>query len=171
MNRKKGIIIALILAILGIGTYFYIRSTYFFSPIFFKTDSITYLPFYEYKRPMTYQYYSYKNNKVKGDIKDGEDDISFIYDELKKSKIIGPGVIIDSKKYNIPDEYIGELSIWSSIGKERGMVNNITWYGSKTNICKVTAMYKLSQQSTACDLYIEVTKPLSEFLKSKIGDV
>jgi len=159
------------MVVCGIRTYIYFNSTYFFSPILYKPDSITYLPFYWYKRPMTYQYYTYKNNKIKSEIKDSDSDIRFIYDELKKSKIIGPGVLIDNKKYNIPDDYIGELSIWSSIGKERGMVNNITWYGSKINICKVTGMYKLNQHDTTCDLYIEVTKPLSEFLKSKIGDI
>lgn len=148
-------------------TSMYIHSKYFFNTITFKKDNITYLPFSWYQKPMVYSYRSFTNNKVKGEKIENNKDISFIYRELKKSKIIGPIQLINRTESDKP--LIGDLNINSS--KSGGCtVTTLLWYGKESDICEVSGEVLINNQRTTTNLIIEITSDLRKFLISKFGE-
>jgi hypothetical protein len=166
MKRKRIFIILTIIALLFCTT-FYIHSKYFFNPITFKEDNITYLPFTWYQKPMIYSYRSLVNNKIKGENIERDKDISFIYRELKKSKIIGPIQLNNGAEPIKP--LIGNLTIKSS--KSGGCnVTTLMWYGKESNICEVSGGFLINNQRTNTNLVIEITSDLKNFLVAKFDE-
>lgn len=93
MPRKKRTLIVssigLIALIMFLGLF--INNRYFFNPVFYKKDNITYLPWTWYKNPMSIEYNSMDLNSTNGwktiKIKNKQE-IKVVFDELKKSQQI-----------------------------------------------------------------------------------
>ncbi|OIJ20119.1 hypothetical protein BKP45_10040 [Anaerobacillus alkalidiazotrophicus] len=87
------------ISIFLIGTLAYITTTYYFNPITFKKDDVTYLEWSWYKKPLTLEYLVLEGDDWKVKYIDDENEIKFVFDELKKSPII----------YNFEIEYKSEI--------------------------------------------------------------
>ena len=101
MKQKNKILIAcsiVIIVLLGL----FINTKFFFNPILYKKDNITYLPYSWYTNPMSIEYNSLDLNSPDGwktiIIKDKKE-IRFVIDELKRgeqileSKPINPNIL------------------------------------------------------------------------------
>lgn len=117
--------------------------------------------------PMVYSYRSLANNKIKGENIERSKDISFMYRELKKSKIIGP--IQFNNEAEPIKLLIGDLTIKSS--KSGGcIVTTLMWYGRYSEICEVPGEFLINNQRTTIKLVIEMTSDLKNFLIAKFDE-
>ena len=165
--KRKRILIILIATALLLCTSLYIHSKYFFNPITFKKDNITYLPFSWYEKPMMYSYESLTNKNISSENIQSDKDINFIYRELKKSKIIGPIQLENGTELSKP--LIGQLIINSS--KSGGCtVTTLKWFGKDSDVCEVSGEFLINNKRTTTKLIIEITSDLKSFLMSKFEE-
>jgi hypothetical protein len=157
---KKKIMIATIVILLLTIFGLYINSTYFFSPLTFRQDNITYLPFTWYSTPMIYSYEGHdKFLGVSGyDIKNNAD-IRFIYKQLKMGKVINYEILKTKS-----DEIAEGILV---INSKNSTVTHITWFGNDNNICAVNGQYKVKGKVTQTKIYIEMTPELKDFFDLK----
>lgn len=100
-QRKKVLITSLIVIVVLLG--FFINTKYFFNPILYKKDNITYLPWNWYTNPMSIEYnsldlissYGWKTIKIKD-----KQEINLVFEELKKSEQISEYKTVNSKILN-----------------------------------------------------------------------
>ena len=162
--KRKRILIILIAAVLLLSTSLYVHSKYFFNPLTFKEDNITYLPFSWYEKPMKYSYVSFVNGNIKGENIEREKDIKFIYAELKKSKIIGP---VQLKNGTVTSrQFVGGLVINSP----KCTVTVLKWFGKDSEVCEVSGEYIIDNKKTNTQLEVELTSDLKKFLLSKFQE-
>lgn len=159
----KKIILGLL--IFSLIIVFYSIHTYFFNPFTFERDSITYLPFKYYKNPMFYSYWNYDKNISEERIYN-EEEIRFIYKELKKSKILGPN------RPNTLSRSEGIFVIYtrSKMNSRFSNATDIGWYGQDCNIIDVSGLWKINDVDTTITLYVNITDELKEFLNSKFNE-
>jgi hypothetical protein len=161
---KRKVVIIILILLIPIIVSIYIHKKYFFNPITFKQDSITYLPFTWYEKPLTYSYISRTNGKIKGKNIKNDKDINFMYKELKKSKLIGPIISMNRMIENKP--LAGELIIYSSKSGEC-VVTDIRCYGRTSDICEVSGQITIGDNKINTDLLIKPTSNLKKFFDKK----
>jgi hypothetical protein len=169
---RKTTIYGIIIAIsVYIGGYLvYINNTYFFNPLSFKKDSITYFPYDIYQKPMAYTYEK-GGYTGKGDFIKNETHIKFLYKQFKQSKIIGNS-INQPRKLGKP---FGCISIYSNVdsSKTAAIVTHFFWYGTtKANdIAEITGEVDTKSEIPGKTekkegyLYIKMTPELIQFLQ------
>ncbi|MCX8129482.1 MAG: hypothetical protein N3I35_05200 [Clostridia bacterium] len=165
--RTKAVVVVLVFIIM-FAAGIYINNNFLFSPLTFKRDSITYLPYNWYAKPMAYSYMNYDNEKIKGDNINNEEEIKLIYKELKKSRLLGPIQHIDIFKSQLEGRIQGGLYINSSYS-DGCTVTDLKWFGSNSDICEISGSLKLNGNDTTTNLYIKMTPELKEFLNSKLS--
>ncbi len=153
MRRYRAIGILIVILVLLVTLF---SRRFFFNPITFEENGITYLPFKEYRNPMSYSYWG-DNIEVK-DVHNNKD-IHYLYDQLLLCEKLGT---------NIPDDLIAEdngcLSIYS-YHPELGKANttDLWWLGGESDIIRVGGRWEISGVVVSSQ-YVRLTPGLKAFL-------
>ncbi|UCZ55023.1 hypothetical protein LGQ02_09990 [Bacillus shivajii] len=83
----KKLFTLIFISIFLIGTLVFINTTYFFNPITFKKDEVTYLDWSWYKKPLTLEYLVLKDDVWKVKYVDDAREVRFFFNELKMSPV------------------------------------------------------------------------------------
>jgi hypothetical protein len=144
----KKLFILVFISIFLIGTLVYINTTYYFNPIIFKKDEVTYLDWNWYKNPLTLEYLVLENDGWKVKYVDDVKEIKFVFSQLKKSTII----------YSPEIEYKSDIEIREVLvrSEDRGILLRVRqeWDGSK---------FVLKHNMT----YLELTDDLIELFEKR----
>ena len=144
------LIIAVISIFITLIVEVFIGRLFLFNPLSFKRDRITNNSYYSYKKPITVIIKT--DDKLK-ELTKIDDSVRFIYNELKRSELIGPiyDIKID-KTYNL--QYKGQLNIQS---QKCQILTKIRWYGENADICSTTGGF-------GGEAFVKITTELKIFL-------
>lgn len=161
---RKLLFLLVIILVIFVGDIIYNYSIYFFNPYTFKQDYITYLPYTAYKKSMGY---TLTDNCVQDNIKIlfKDDEIKFIYTELKKGEVLGNSV----EHHSLWKKPKGVITIYSDVDNKEGMaiVSRVIWYGEDYNYVKASGEFEVKGEKIVGYLYIRMTPKLKNFFSEK----
>ncbi|WP_432408392.1 hypothetical protein [Wukongibacter sp. M2B1] len=159
MNKTKKIIIILVILVTLI---FAVDAMFLFNPLTFKRDAITHHHYTRYRKPMVYIVSLYGDDKK---IDNGNDDVRKMYQELKQSEFIGFAFDEDLKKQLGLTEERGKIMIKSEL-KFVGTLSEIAWYGSDSDICRISMSDPSTGYRLDFDGFIKMTPELKVHINS-----
>lgn len=143
----------LILLLLGIAIFsgfIFINSNYFYSPLTFKKDHITYLEWDWYKKPLVLEYSVLEEEGWKVFEINDQKEVGFVFDQLKESPF---SYQEDFKSSDIIRELIIRSNNESIVLRVRQKDNKI-----------------FEVKNNTPDLYIEVTEELKELFDKRFKE-
>ncbi|RXJ04394.1 hypothetical protein DS745_03140 [Anaerobacillus alkaliphilus] len=101
-SKRNWYIVGVVTMLLG-GIWLFFHFTYFFNPLTFKKDDVTYLPWSWYENPLTIEYMVLEDEGWQGKIVDDGSEVKFVIDQLKSSPVIQDA---DREEYQTSDNII-----------------------------------------------------------------